>query len=61
MKMNAVRTLLPLAANLNWQLSQYDVKNAFLHGDLDEEIYTSTPPGFESSRGKVCKLRKVLY
>ena len=60
-KMNTVRILLSLTANLNWQLSQYDVKNAFIHVNLDEEIYMSVPPGFESSRGKVFKLRKVLY
>ena len=32
-KMNTVRILLSLAAHYNWQLLQYDVKNAFLHGD----------------------------
>ena len=36
----------------------YDVKNAFLHNYLDEEIYMSIPPRFDSSRGKICKLRK---
>ncbi|GMP55257.1 hypothetical protein CsSME_00020123 [Camellia sinensis var. sinensis] len=37
-KMNSVRVLLSLAANLDWLLYQFDVKNAFLHGDLEEEI-----------------------
>jgi len=59
-KINTVRILLSLAGNLNWQLLQYDVKNAFLHGDLDEEIYMNIPPGFGQYTGsKVCKLRKV--
>ena len=58
-KMNTIRTLLSLAAHYNWQLLQYDVKNAFLHGDSDEEIYMNIPPGFEENAGnKVCKLKK---
>ena len=61
-KMNNVRILLSLAAHYNWQLLQYDVKNAFLHGNLDEEIYMNIPPIFEGNTGnKVCKLKKALY
>ena len=61
-KMNTVRILLSLAAHYNWQLLQYDVKNAFLHGDLDKEIYMNIPPIFERNTGnKVCKLKKALY
>ena len=61
-KMNIVRIMLSLAAHYNWKLLQYDVKNAFLHGDLDEEIYMNIPPGFEKNTGnKVCKLKKALY
>ena len=61
-KMNAVRILLSLAVNFDWELQQYDVKNAFLHGELEEEIYMSIPPGFSGSDGnKVCRLKKALY
>jgi hypothetical protein len=37
--MNTIRTLISCVANLGWNLFQLDVKNAFLHGDLEEEIY----------------------
>jgi hypothetical protein len=40
-----------------------DVKSAFLHGDLDEEIYMEQPIGFivAGQEHKVCKLQKALY
>ncbi|KAK9093997.1 hypothetical protein Scep_025466 [Stephania cephalantha] len=62
-KQNTIRVLLSLAANSDWPLHQLDVKNAFLNGDLSEEVYMDIPPGFEDlhSKGKVCKLKKSLY
>ncbi|KAJ9547057.1 hypothetical protein OSB04_019600 [Centaurea solstitialis] len=61
-KMNTVRILLSLAVNFDWELQQYDVKNAFLHGELEEEIYMSIPPGFSGAeKNKICLLKKALY
>ena len=47
--MNTVKILLSLVAHYNWQLLHYDVKNAFLHGDLYEKIYMNIPPGFKGN------------
>ena len=62
-KLNTIRILISLAVNLDWPLQQYDIKNAFLHGDLKEDIYMTIPPGYGDSttKGKVCKLQKALY
>ena len=62
-KLNIVRVLLSIAANLDWQLQQLDTKNAFPNGDLEEEVFMDLPPGFDKERkeGKVYKLKKSLY
>src|SRR6266508_282176 len=61
--MNTVRILISCAANFGWSLHQLNVKNAFLHGDLQEEVYMEIPPGFATSqtKGKVLRLKKSLY
>ena len=61
--MITLRCVLALAAQFDMELVQMDVKIAFLHGDLQEEIYMQQPEGFEEE-GKdklVCKLKKSLY
>lgn len=62
-KLNTVRVLLSLAVNQDWSLYQLDVKNVFLNGDLEEEVYMSIPPGLENKSNNmlVCKLKKSLY
>ena len=55
-KMSSIRTVLGLAASLNLEIEQMDVKTAFLHGDLEEEIYMEQPEGFkvEGKENFVC-------
>ena len=62
-KMTTLRIILGLVAAEDMELIQMDVKTAFLHGDLHEDIYMQQPEGFVA-KGKekmVCKLKRSLY
>ncbi|GJV32620.1 putative RNA-directed DNA polymerase [Tanacetum coccineum] len=62
-KMESIRVVLGLAASLDLEVEQMDVKTAFFHGDLDKEIYMEQLEGFQV-KGKedyMCRLQKSLY
>ncbi|CAH9138620.1 unnamed protein product [Cuscuta epithymum] len=62
-KMGSIRVVLGLAASLDLEVEQMDVKTAFLNGDLDKEFYMEQPEGFQvkGKEGYVCRLQKSLY
>ncbi|POM69721.1 LOW QUALITY PROTEIN: putative transposable element [Phytophthora palmivora] len=62
-RMEVLRLLLTLAAIIDYEIEQMDVKTAFLNGSLDVEIFMEQPEGFASKDkpGSVCRLRKSLY
>ncbi|CAL5321219.1 unnamed protein product [Camellia sinensis] len=61
-KLITLRCLLSIATARNWFLHQLDVTNAFLHGDLHEEVYMVSPPGLcRQGENLVCRLNKSLY
>ena len=60
-RLTFVRSLLTVAAVRYWPLFQIDVKNAFLNGDLLEEVYMQPPPGYPDSQNQVCCLHRALY
>ena len=62
-KLTTIRLVLGIVAAENLHLEQLDVKTAFLHGDLEEDIYMHQPQGFivQGKENLVCKLRKSLY
>ncbi|WVZ62945.1 hypothetical protein U9M48_012633, partial [Paspalum notatum var. saurae] len=58
-----IRVVLSITAARAWPIHQLDVKNAFLHGHLEETVYCQQPSGFvnQSAPNHVCLLQKSLY
>lgn len=56
-----LRTLLNLINEEDLNTRQLDVKNTFLHGKLNDEIYMEIPKGVKNKEGLVCKLNESLY
>lgn len=51
-----------MAITYKWEIQQIDINNAFLNGDLQEEVYKKQPPDFvDPNATLVCKLRKAIY
>jgi len=59
--MTTIRLLLSLASIYNWELKQLKINNAFLHGELKEDVYMVAPLRLTFIQpGQVCKLKKAL-
>ena len=60
-RMESIRLVLAIAASKRSEVHHMDVKSAFLHGDLKEEIYMRHPEGYIEDSSLVCKPSKYLY
>src|SRR5436189_2878146 len=55
------KALFAIAASLDLEIEQMDVKTAFLYGLVEEDVYVQQPTGLGDNSGRVCKLNKALY
>ena len=62
-RVETIRVLLAIAAQLGWSVHHLDMKSAFLNRDIEEDIYVKQPEGFmkNGEENKVYKLHKALY
>jgi len=61
--METIHLVVTLAAQRGWSIHQLDVKSAFLHGELNEEVFVEQPCDYEQKghEHKVYKFKKTLY
>ncbi|KAJ8868760.1 hypothetical protein PR048_030300 [Dryococelus australis] len=59
--LNNLRFLIAYAKTENVSLKQFDIKTAFLYGNLEQDVFMLVPEGFEDEQGSVVKLKKSLY
>ncbi|KAK7605374.1 hypothetical protein V9T40_007232 [Parthenolecanium corni] len=59
--MFTVKLFLSYVISNSLHLHHMDVKNAFLHGELNYDVFIEQPPGFGTGRNLVCKLNKAIY
>ena len=60
-RMNSIKILFSVDVNLSWPLFQPDIKNAFLYGDLQEEVHMEQPPGYVAQEENKVRLKKDIY
>ena len=62
-RLDTIRIVISIAAQKSWVIYQLDVKSAFLHGEITEEVFVEQPPGYEQKgqEAKVYRLKKALY
>jgi len=59
--MDFIHLALSIAVTKGWEFHQIDVNNAFLHGDLSEDMCMGKPQGFMQDYSFVCRLKKYIY
>ena len=61
-RLNSIRVIISVAVSKEWPMFQFDAKNAFLYGDLIEEVYMEQPFGYVAhGENMVCRLKKAIY
>ena len=59
--MDSIRLVLDIVASKRWEVHRMDVKSAFIHGEIHEDIYMKQPKGFQEDPSILCRLNKFLY